>query len=318
MLLLHKTLYIWYISFDIEHKIQKIFDKNIIIMIIVSKEVKKLFKLISLDLDGTLLDSKKNISLNSFNFLKKLRKKNIIIVFNSGRSFYDMKNILNFEDCYLICNNGGQIFYNTEEIFCYHFDEKILNRIQDIFLLNKYIIKVYSDKNQYFYIPTKFEEAIELILEKEENRLQEIEIYKKIIYKNSIELKELNLSKFKNEKILKLSIITNEKNIKSFMKIEDSDFDIIKVFKTNIEIVPKNINKFSGIKVLLEKLSIPLTQVIAFGDEENDLLLLRKAGLGIAMSNSSNVLLNEIALQTTFSNDEDGVLRVLKQIFKEK
>lgn len=68
----------------------------------------------------------------------------------------------------------------------------------------------------------------------------------------------------------------------------------------------KEAGKFSGIKKLAEYLGIPLSQVAAFGDDRNDIEMVQKCGLGVAMANAIPELL-ETADEITLSNDEDGV-----------
>ena len=72
----------------------------------------------------------------------------------------------------------------------------------------------------------------------------------------------------------------------------------------------KEAGKFSGIKKLAEYLGIPLSQVAAFGDDRNDMEMVQKCGLGVAMANAIPELL-AVADQKTCSNDEDGVARFI-------
>ena len=65
---------------------------------------------------------------------------------------------------------------------------------------------------------------------------------------------------------------------------------------------------------LADSLQIRLEETAAFGDEVNDMEMLRKAGLGIAMENADDVV-KKSADDTTVSNDEDGVAVKLEQLF---
>lgn len=65
---------------------------------------------------------------------------------------------------------------------------------------------------------------------------------------------------------------------------------------------------------LADSLRIRLDEIVAFGDEVNDIGMLRKAGLGIAMENADDIV-KQSADDTTSSNDDDGVARKLEQIF---
>lgn len=82
-----------------------------------------------------------------------------------------------------------------------------------------------------------------------------------------------------------------------------------------LDIAPEGIHKFSAVKHVAHVLDIPLERVIAFGDEENDLQLLKQTQYGIAMANGIQ-LIKDIAYDvTSFSNDEDGVAHYLTSFF---
>ena len=78
---------------------------------------------------------------------------------------------------------------------------------------------------------------------------------------------------------------------------------------------PKGTNKVKALKVLCEKLDIPLDKVIFFGDSTNDLSIINKVGLGVAMGNALKEV-KEQAKEITLSNDEDGIAIFLDKILK--
>lgn len=73
-----------------------------------------------------------------------------------------------------------------------------------------------------------------------------------------------------------------------------------------IEIVRKGINKAVGLKQLANYYNIPREQIIAFGDEDNDLEMIEYAGVGVAMGNAIDDLKN-LANQVTLTNEQDGI-----------
>ncbi|MCY8512136.1 Cof-type HAD-IIB family hydrolase [Bacillus atrophaeus] len=81
-----------------------------------------------------------------------------------------------------------------------------------------------------------------------------------------------------------------------------------------IEIIKSGMNKAVGLKKISDYYQIPAERIIAFGDEDNDLEMLAFAGCGVAMENGIDSV-KQIADTTTFSNEEDGVSRFLKQHF---
>lgn len=87
--------------------------------------------------------------------------------------------------------------------------------------------------------------------------------------------------------------------------------------KDNLEIFRKDVNKASGIEALAKKLGIDKAQIMAIGDEENDLPMIRYAGLGIAMGNATDAV-KKAAHAITLTNDEAGVAYAVKKyVFQE-
>jgi hypothetical protein len=70
-------------------------------------------------------------------------------------------------------------------------------------------------------------------------------------------------------------------------------------------------NKAIGLKKIADSYSIPAERIIAFGDEDNDLEMLKYAGQGVAMGNAIAEL-KKVANRETKTNEEDGIAIYLK------
>ncbi|MBS7575977.1 MULTISPECIES: Cof-type HAD-IIB family hydrolase [unclassified Enterococcus] len=81
-----------------------------------------------------------------------------------------------------------------------------------------------------------------------------------------------------------------------------------------LEIIPKNVNKATGLKLIADYFKIAQTDVIAFGDELNDLEMIEYAGLGIALKNANPRLKAIANLETNWDNNQDGMAKTLKRI----
>lgn len=82
-----------------------------------------------------------------------------------------------------------------------------------------------------------------------------------------------------------------------------------------LEVVNKSINKAVGVKAIADFYHVPIDNILAFGDENNDLEMLEFAGLGVAMLNGTNQV-KEIANDVTrYTNDEDGLADYLIHYF---
>lgn len=93
----------------------------------------------------------------------------------------------------------------------------------------------------------------------------------------------------------------------------EGEAEVFSSFPNNIEIIPAGIDKGSALEAVSELLSIPLSQMIAFGDWDNDAPMLRAAGMGICMANGSPYA-KESADMITASNNEDGIDKALHKL----
>jgi len=80
-----------------------------------------------------------------------------------------------------------------------------------------------------------------------------------------------------------------------------------------VEVSPAGVNKAAALAELCERLAIGVSEVVAFGDQRNDVPMLSWAGLGVAVANAHPEVI-EVADEVTLSNDEDGVALVLEQL----
>lgn len=93
---------------------------------------------------------------------------------------------------------------------------------------------------------------------------------------------------------------------------EIKDINVCSSWSNNIEVVDKEVSKGNSLRYLCEKLDIQEKQVIAIGDNENDLSMLNYAGLSVAMGNGEEIVKSSADIVTS-SNDEDGVAKVIEK-----
>lgn len=97
-------------------------------------------------------------------------------------------------------------------------------------------------------------------------------------------------------------------------KAEEMDsFEITNSHPANLEFNPKGVNKAAGLEIVCELLGMSMDQVIAVGDSLNDIAMIRAAGLGVAMGNAQDIV-KETADKVTLHHDDDGVAHIIQQI----
>lgn len=287
-----------------------------------------MYKLVAIDLDGTLLNSYGVVTEYTKQVLRKISQKNVEIVLASGRPIDSIKTIANEigGQNYFIAGNGALIYdLKKDEIIYekYMSKEKVLEIIK-ICEENSISYNVYTEKTilaktlQYNVLYYHKEN-----LKKEENKKTKINIVDNIYeYIQNIE----------NEKFLKITVCDNDKTIfnsiiRKLKTIDNIDIlDVSHMSRKTIrdgseefqieyyytEISSKNVDKWDAILYLIKKLNIESKEVVAVGDNINDKKMIINSGLGIAMFGSTKQV-TDYSDYITQSNNEDGVAKALEK-----
>ena len=103
-------------------------------------------------------------------------------------------------------------------------------------------------------------------------------------------------------------------------KLPDHLYQAFEVFKSReiiLEVMPKGVHKAAGLRLLTDYLALDRSQVMAMGDEENDLSMLEWAGLGVAMANGVPQVKAVAKAVTTKTNEESGVAEAIHKYILE-
>ena len=90
------------------------------------------------------------------------------------------------------------------------------------------------------------------------------------------------------------------------------EFEVVSSRFDNFEVMNSGVSKGNAVKILADYYGISSEQVICIGDSENDLSMIKFAGLGVAMENGSK-LVKDAAQYITASNNGDGVAKVIEK-----
>lgn len=263
-----------------------------------------MYKLIVSDFDGTLIDKEGRIPLSTVLLLDDLRRKNIKIAIATGRC---LKSVLDYNKDFTICDylitsNGAYIYdvLRKKVIFKKNIGIRTVKKIikafssqATIYLTDHTIWNLFSEKGVY---SKEFDVVKVLDQEKflEENKTN--------IYKIELYFKNLSLAK------------------DCLNQIQEWDLNIHVNLQTNekkylVEITYQGISKLKGVEKILTKSKWSLDDVIFFGDGYNDIELMKKSGLGVAVSNAIEEV-KKAANDITLDNNQKGVEKYLRSIFK--
>lgn len=288
-----------------------------------------MYKLIAIDLDGTLLNSYGQVSERNREALKKAQEKGIQIVLASGRSTNSVKNIANElgGNNYIICGNGSLVYdLQSDEIIYDKFIEK-KKALQ--------IIKICEENSIYYNVYTENMVIAKSLsnnvlfyhqenANKPDSRKTKINLVENI-YEYIQNIENENILKFTisdSSSIIFNSIIKKLREIKNIdvLDVAHMSRKIIKAGTEEVqmayyytEITSENVDKWNAIKWLAERLDIPNEEVIGIGDNVNDKLMIENSGLGVAMGNSAPYI-KEIADRVVASNNDDGVAEIIEEI----
>ena len=264
--------------------------------------------LIALDMDGTLLNSQHCISPETKIYLKKLAKAGHKIIISSGRPIRGIRPYYNeLElDTPAICYNGAYIYPGEEKDlpeYCFAFPkETILKIIKDISY--DYLDNVILETNNDIYLLHDDEELDIFFTKKEMN------VHLGLIEDNLNEDTMTMLIKVKDQKYNPIvqKAVESHPNFK-FRFWSGKWYEISEIYYDNI-------NKGQALEKIAEYYQIPRENIIAFGDANNDVELLKYAGIGIAMKNAEDELKEIADIITIDDNNNDGIKKTLETIIK--
>lgn len=271
-----------------------------------------MIKMVSMDLDETLLNTEKVITKSFESFVKKLKSNNIIPVVATGREYYSAhKFVGNNVDIDLICNNGNVIRDNLTGKVHY------VNPISDEDLKR---VMAFDDNDEvYTSLHIQRDDGIDLVYKKKN--------FKKFegTYVDAFRGRNLALDDFENLEGNPLSIVfagshDNLVALRNRMRDEISDrfnFHIMKIRrepKWMLEVLQKSGDKFYGVKKYAEIRGIDLKNVAAIGDDSNDVMLIENVGLGIAMKNGVERLRERADVVSDYDNNSDGAVKILDKV----
>ncbi|MBO0470040.1 Cof-type HAD-IIB family hydrolase [Enterococcus sp. DIV0242_7C1] len=269
-----------------------------------------MIKLVAIDLDGTLLDSKKEISSRNKAVLAQAKAAGVKVVLCTGRPLAAIEGYLETLDLrdngdYSITFNGGLVQKNdTGEII-----EKNPMPLEDIHVLHGLAetlnvpLDILSDGI-----------VLQLPVSKEYTSLYSQ--LNNLLTFEPVELVDLTAERIYNKAVVAIDEDYLDEQIKKIPSEFYDKYEVIKTRSNLLEFMPKGITKAYGISLLAKDLAIEQEEIMTIGDEENDLPMIEYAGLGVAMENAVPRV-KELADVITDTNDNDGVAKAIEKFVLE-
>lgn len=290
-----------------------------------------MYKLIAVDLDGTLLNSFGEVTEYSKKIIKRVIDEGNKFIIASGRPIDSIKTISKEigSSEYFIAGNGAIIFDIKKDKIIY---EKYMSKQKVLEIIkmceeNSICYNIYTNENILatslkYNVLYYFKEN----LKKEEDKKTNINIVSNMYeyIQNIKEEKFLKITICDESKTVFNSILNKIRKINGIEILEVSHMSR-KVITQGTEEIPieyyyteitlANVDKWSAIQYLAKKLNIEKNEIIAIGDNMNDKKMIENAGLGIAMKGSTPVVV-EVADEIAPGNNENGVAKMLQKYYK--
>lgn len=254
-----------------------------------------MIKAVFLDLDGTLVSFKTHqIPETTRKALDILQQKGVKVFISTGRHKATIDNIGDWQPDGYVVLNGGMCIVNNEVLFERHIPD---NDIQSL-------LSYLKEKEQF---PCVFLLKEELIMNFENQNSKDVFNYLNFSMPAISDLEEAA-----KEPVYELLVVnTQEEQDRMMPFLPNCDFT--RSHALYGDVIPKGSNKAIGIQKIMDHFGFLKEETLAFGDGNNDLEMLKHAGVGIAMGNGSKEL-KEIADHVTDSVDDDGIWKALLKL----
>ena len=265
------------------------------------------YKLLVLDVDGTLVNNEREISKRTLATLLKVQQMGVRIVLASGRPTYGLMPlakalelgnyggfIISYNGCQIINANNGEILFERRinpEMLPY-LEKKAHKNSFDIFTYHDDTIITDSPENEYI---------------RNEAQLNNLDIIVEDEFSIAIDFAPCKCVLVGDDE---QALISLEEHWKKRL---DGALDAFRSEPYFLEVVPSGVNKANTLGVLLEHLGVTREEIIAIGDGVCDVTMLQLAGMGIAMGHSQDSV-KVCADYVTASNEEDGVAQAVEKL----
>lgn len=266
-----------------------------------------MIKAVAVDMDGTFLNSENDYNRERFAKLySKMKKREIKFIVASGNQYAQLRSFFSgqAQEVTFVSENGALAFVNDRLIHKAVFDQSTVQTILDLLMGLPFEVGIVLCGVSKAYILKNERETFQHFARKYYYQLAEVESFSSLPNDEFVKF----ALQVPNEQLLELVNFINQQFHNKVVAVSSGH--------GSVDLIIPNMHKGRALQLLLQKWEIKASELLAFGDGNNDLEMLRLAGKSYAMENGSKETL-QAAKQIAPSNDKDGVLAVIEALLAE-
>ena len=270
-----------------------------------------MYKLLALDMDGTMLTSRKTISLATINAIDRVIKQGAAVTLCTGRGVAELKDYADELSGipYGILNSGGCVYDFTAR-----------QPISRTLLNDSILIKCIRAAREAAAMPYLLTEDASVAQQED---IRDVSVFQMGVYQpmyDRIATVVPDLETYVREhpgRSLKLCIYHRDPETREQTRraVEHLDIQLTNAETTSLEVSPRGVTKALGLQILCRYLHISAHESIVVGDADNDIEVLKAAGLSVAMGNANERVKRQCDVVVS-DNDHDGIVEVIDRFFR--
>lgn len=286
-----------------------------------------MIKLIATDMDGTLLNAAHEVSEENIQAIKYAQSQGITVVIATGRAFYEANTPISQTDLQVpyICLNGAEVRDESFNIMSTsNLNHELIKRVTTTLKAEDIYYQVYTNFGIYTEDPQR---DLDIYVDIAERAGQKADVEKiqvgiqKRIDNGTLKVVD-NYDKIEQtpgEIVMKILAFDSDLEKIDRVKVQLSEASNLAVSSSsrgNLEITHADAQKGIALETIADRLKIDLQDVVAIGDNLNDVSMLERVGHPVAMGNAEEAVKSEAEFVTT-SNEDSGVGKAIMKLLKE-
>lgn len=264
------------------------------------------YSLIALDMDGTLLDSKKQISPPVLAALQRAADSGKYCVLSTGRAISELSPYIDTLSCvqYGICESGALLYdFRVKKVLAQKsILPEVVQKVVEVSKTQDTMVQIMSEG-------TAIAQTSQTAMMEKWHMSQYKHLYQETgtLVDNIYATIARRLNRIEKINIFHLNV---DERKRTYEALKSLPLSFAFTEGVSLELSCGGVDKGAGLLDMAKLLGVPIEQTIAVGDGDNDIPILRKAALPIAMGNSSSNV-KEICSVIVSDNDHDGVMQAI-------